>query len=948
MTHPSVIRHILSAMKRSTLAHVVLLTVLVIAGGGFLTAAVPARSGKYGFTIETAHTPESMEPGETTPVAVTIRNTGTVVWDSGRGFALSYHWLRPDGTRLVWDGLRTPFPQPVPPGATVTVHAQLKAPEASGRMLLQWDVVQEHVCWISGKLNRAPPAMAVTVEPAQPMHAFSLLSATFPKVWLSGTEKKIRLVLRNDGRMTWKPGERIHVSYHWLGHKGKVIVFDGERSAIPAAVAPGQTVAITAAIRAPRRGGRKRLQIDMVQEGVCWFAKEDPTPAHPVPVLVIPSLIGTPAAPTAWALLLMVLVLMVVKRQQKVPAWIVQLLALSDLAWLLISLTSKQRAVLDAAHMAPLPGSMWITLSGMATCALLLIVLPHRIRPWVTLAGVAALSFVILADVVYVRYFGEVLSLAAVAAGRQVSAVHASIASLLHRRDVWLGADLIPGIVLILAVRKLPKPHWRGVRGVAAICLGIALIPGIRTVWQAEHAAHGAFVQVFQNMFIVQRVGVLNEHLADIWSNLREHVFRAPLSREERADAISWFEERRPLRRGEGRFFGAAKGMNLLMIQVESMQGFVVGLKVKGQEVTPNIDHWLPGCLWFPHCTDQTAQGRTSDGEITTQISLLPRAKGAYVFAYPHNHVVGLAGLLKAHGYHTLSAVAFQPNFWNRRLTHPAFGYTENLFASDFKPGERIGWGLNDRDFLLQMEARLARTPQPFCAWLITLSLHHPFEGFPDHLKELDVGSWEGTPFGNYMHTMHFFDKALKAMVDRLAADGLLDHTVIVIWGDHDAGFAWTPKLAQAIGRPHNEAGWYIAGRVPLIIHVPGAHAPRGTFRMAAGHTDVAPTVAALLGVDAANVAWVGRNLLGHPGHGPMPRRYGSWVSDRHIYANHGPGWANGACYDFRTLARLPVAACRAEDEAARHEMEVSALVEHYDLQRKITNIMAGGFGKGQ
>ncbi|NOZ79190.1 MAG: sulfatase-like hydrolase/transferase [Acidobacteria bacterium] len=906
------------------------------------TVAAPAQAVRYGFVIESSKVSGRMAPGETAVVPVTIRNTGTVAWDPARGYFLSYHWLTPAGARIVWDGLRTAFPRPVAPGRTVTVQARVQAPGSPGRALLQWDVVQEHVCWISEKLSRPPPAIGVTVEPARPQHAFSIVSASIPTWWASGLGRKIHVVLRNDGRMTWKPGEPINVSYHWLtGHK-KMVVFDGERTRIPVEVAPGRTIAMMVKVLAPRKSGRLLLQIDMVHEGVCWFAKEDPTPARPVRVFVIPTLVGNPRVPLGVALLLVILVLIAVARRTSEPGWIVRLLALSDLAWLLVALTAKQRAVLDAGHLLPDPGSMWIALSGMAAFALLLLLLPHAIRPWATLAVAGILSFVILSDVVYVRYFGEALSLAALAAGRQVGAVHASIASLLHRRDLWLAADLVPGIVLAWAVRTLPRPKWRGVRGVAAACLAIALIPGLRTVWQAEHAKHGRFVQVFQSMFIVQRVGVLDYHLADIWSSLREHLLRPPLSHSERSEVLSWFEARKPLRRGTGRFFGVAKGMNLLMIQVESMQGFVIGLKVKGQEVTPNLDHWLPGCLWFPHCTDQTAQGRTSDGEITTQISLLPRAKGAYVFAYPHNHVVGLAGVLRARGYHTLSAVAFQPNFWNRRLMHPAFGYTQNLFASDFKPGERIGWGLNDRDFLLQMEARLARMPQPFCAWLITLSLHHPFEGFPDHLKELDVGSWEGTPFGNYMHTMHFFDKALKAMVDRLAVDGLLDHTVIVIWGDHDAGFAWTPKLAKAIGRPHTEAGWYISGRVPLIIHVPGANAPRGTFSMAAGDTDVAPTTAALFGIDPANIAWVGRNLLGHPGDVPMPRRYGSWVSNRHIYANHGPGWADGACYDFRTLAKLPVEACRAEDEAARQEMEVSDLVERYDLQQEITRIMEG------
>ncbi len=928
-------------MKRKLPAYRLVPVVLAIVAGAGAAVATTARQGeRYGFEIESAHAPVRLSSGETLTVPVTIRNTGTMTWSSARGFFLSYHWLRPDRTPIVWNGVRTPFPQSVAAGAAITVAAQLRTPESPGRLLLEWDVVQEHVCWISSKLNRPPPAIAVTIERAGPAHAFTVLSARIPRWWLSRTTRRIHLVLRNDGRMTWKPNEPINVSYHWLRRNGRVIVFDGERTRIPKEVAPGQTVALDVNVLAPRKTGKAILQIDMVHEGVCWFAQEDPTPARPVSVFVIPSLIGNPRVPFGLAVILTILALIALAHARQASGWIVQLVALADLVWFLISMTAKQRAVLDAAHMLPAPGSMWIAFSGMAVFGLLFLLLPQRIRPWTTFAGAALLSFVILADVIYVRYFGQALSIAALAAGRQVGAVHASIVSLLHRRDLWLGADLIPGLVLVWAVRKLPRPRWRGIRGVAAVCLIGALIPGLRTAWNAEHATKGRFVQVFQAMFIMQQVGVLDAHMADLWSHVREDLVRPPLTTAERTNVSSWFEARRPLRRGTGRFFGAAKGMNLLMIQVESMQGFVIGLKIKGQEVTPNLDHWLPGCLWFPHCTDQTAQGRTSDGEITTQISLLPRARGAYVFAYPRNHVVGIAGILKEHGYHTVSAVAFQPNFWNRRLTHPAFGYVENLFASDFKPGERIGWGLNDRDFLLQMEGRLARMPQPFCAWLITLSLHHPFEGFPDHLKELDVGSWEGTPFGNYMHTMHFFDKALKAMVDRLAADGLLDHTVIVIWGDHDAGFAWTPKLAHAIGRPHDEAGWYISGRVPLIIHVPGAHAPRGTLRMAAGHTDVAPTVAALLGIDPANIAWVGRNLLGHPGHVPMPRRYGSWVSDRHIYANHGPGWADGACYDFRTLARVPTSACRAEDAAARREMNVSALVERYDLQQKLTRLM--------
>lgn len=756
--------------------------------------------------------------------------------------------------------------------------------------------------------------------------------------------RRVRLVLKNDGTMTWRPDEPFNVSYHWLDRSGRTVVFDGKRTRVPQRVAPGQKVAVTLQVLVPSRWGRQLLQVDMVHEGVCWFAQQDPTPARPISVFVIPTLRGNPRVPFGLATLLLLLVL-VVRRGSRPGAAQVRagsFLAFADLAWFLIVLTAKQRAVLDAARSLPAPGSSWVALSGMAAAALLLLLLPQHVRPWATWLAAGLLSFVVLADVVYVRYFGDVISVAVLSAGRQVGDVRASIAALLRPRDLWLAADLVPGAFLCWAVAHRERPRWLGARGIVAGLLVLALLPGLFTVRRAESAKRGRFVQVFKSLFLVQRIGVLNYHLTDLWSTLRSDVLRKPLSDRERAEVISWFDERRPLRRGVGRFFGSARGMNLLMIQVESMQGFVIGLKVNGREVTPNLNRWLPGCAWFPHCTDQTNQGRTSDGEITTQVSLLPRPRGTVVFEYPRNHFVGLAGVLRDQGYHTLSAVPFDPTFWNRYLIHPAFGFSKNLFASDFAPGERIGWGLNDRDFLLQMEERLKRMPEPFCAWLITLSLHHPFEGFPDHLKELDVGRWSGTPFGNYLHTMHFFDKALAEMVNRLAADGLLERTVIVLWGDHDAGFAWTPELAKAIGRRHREPDWYLEARVPLIIHVPGADGPRRTFARVAGDTDVAPTVAALFGIDPADIAWVGRNLLGEPGRGPMPRRYGSWVSDRHIYANHGPGLEDGVCYDLRTLRKVPVGDCRVEDEAARREVEVSDLVERYDLQEQVTRELGG------
>ncbi len=94
----------------------------------------------------------TMRPGSFNDVAVTLSNRGRLTWQSTElpVFALSYHWLSIDTEEVViYDGLRTPFTQPVAPGADVTLQARVRAPGYPGTYVLVWDVVQEHRTWLS-------------------------------------------------------------------------------------------------------------------------------------------------------------------------------------------------------------------------------------------------------------------------------------------------------------------------------------------------------------------------------------------------------------------------------------------------------------------------------------------------------------------------------------------------------------------------------------------------------------------------------------------------------------------------------------------------------------------------------------------------------------------------------------------------------------------------------
>jgi phosphoglycerol transferase MdoB-like AlkP superfamily enzyme len=334
--------------------------------------------------------------------------------------------------------------------------------------------------------------------------------------------------------------------------------------------------------------------------------------------------------------------------------------------------------------------------------------------------------------------------------------------------------------------------------------------------------------------------------------------------------------------------------------------------------------------------TDQTGQGRSSDAELATQVSLLPMAGGAAAFRYASNHFTGLADALAERGYDTLSAVPFEGAFWNRRRTHPAFGYARSLFIEDFEKGENIGWGLSDRHFLAQAADNLMAAKRPFAAYLLTLSLHHPFENFPQHLEELEVGGWSGTPYGNYLHTMRFFDSALAAFVDGLEREGLTDSTVIAVWGDHDAGFAWRPEVASALGASHDAAGWYLSQEVPFLIRVPGVDWPRQEMSVAAGHADVAPTVLALLGVDPAPFAFVGRNLLADHGDRPVIGEYGCWRDSVHLFLQGDGSLEDGTCIELASMTPVAAAECREGHAEAKTLERISSLVLEHDLQNAI------------
>jgi hypothetical protein len=105
----------------------------------------------YGARYEVPATLD-MQTGRLHRVPIRVSNTGWLAWDSSKvpAFALAYHWLRVESDEVVqFEGARTPFPNPVARGQTVTLDADVIAPGEPGAYILVWDVVHETRAWLS-------------------------------------------------------------------------------------------------------------------------------------------------------------------------------------------------------------------------------------------------------------------------------------------------------------------------------------------------------------------------------------------------------------------------------------------------------------------------------------------------------------------------------------------------------------------------------------------------------------------------------------------------------------------------------------------------------------------------------------------------------------------------------------------------------------------------------
>lgn len=525
------------------------------------------------------------------------------------------------------------------------------------------------------------------------------------------------------------------------------------------------------------------------------------------------------------------------------------------------------------------------------------------------------LTALIFADTLYYRYYNNAITIPVLHQIGLVSSISESAESLMKWKDLIFIADmpLIAAGLALLSKRKLGRPVRVGTlkRLTASfIILGISF--GLfQVAW--SNSSHKTFS--YDNNYVINNLGLLYFHYYDIKNYAVDNLFiDKSLTAADRAKLSAFFDGRE--KPGERKYAGAAKGRNLIMIQMESMQQFIINRKFNGREITPNMNRFINDSAYFDNFFYQTGGGNTSDAEFLANASLYPLKDGSVYFRFPGNAYEAMPKLLEAKGYETYAMHANSPNFWNRADMYRALGFDRFISSSDFVLDEERGWGLADESFLEQ-SLNMIDTSKPFYAFMITLTSHHPFNYFDDY-KGIDVGPYEGTLIGDYVKAAHYVDEAIGRFLDDLKKRGLYDNSVIVLYGDHNAILKDQADMLESVMPfDYSNFNWVNLQKTPCFIRFPGMD-DKGLRKTICGQIDILPTVANLMGLEAPHA--MGKDMF-NTGKGYAVLRNSTVITDDFEYLN-----VDGSVYDPNGRV-LPEGTYAPEIAAYQNELAVSDII---------------------
>lgn len=431
---------------------------------------------------------------------------------------------------------------------------------------------------------------------------------------------------------------------------------------------------------------------------------------------------------------------------------------------------------------------------------------------------------------------------------------------------------------------------------------------------------YSRFYKQWNKEYIVMKFGIYIYQGEDLVVSLQPKINSMFGYNRAEKEFTDYFKDRNEYT-GTNEYTNIFEGKNVILIHGESMMRNAMDLSFNGIEVTPTLNRLAKQGMFFSNFYSQVSVGTSSDSELTYNTSLMPTKSGTAFVSYSDRTYISTPKLLKEKGYYTFSMHANNADFWNRRAMHKSLGYDRFYSKTDYKvtKDNTIGLGLSDKEFFKQSVAKIKKISEQHDKWYgltIMLSNHTPFsdvEKYGDYsvdiketvtkedgtTEEVTYPYMEGTKLGNYFKSLHYADSALGEFIDELDAEGLLDNTIIVLYGDHDARlpradynklYNYNMETHEFLSeddpnyKEYDSFQYEIGRRVPFIIWSKDMEGTKLNQEVTnvMGMYDVMPTLGNMLGFN--NKYALGHDIFNIKDNNIVVFPNGNWVTNKMYY----------------------------------------------------------------
>lgn len=475
------------------------------------------------------------------------------------------------------------------------------------------------------------------------------------------------------------------------------------------------------------------------------------------------------------------------------------------------------------------------------------------------------ISILTMMDIWYFRGFQTVPSVMLLKQTANLDNLGDSIFSMATPYDLLFFVDFIILIIAFIIFRKSfknCKSNWKGTIAVLLISICyIGYVPFNVNVLKRENVKNSYLFSNYDPTDTVEYFSPIGYHIFDIY-NVYKNSKPYEMTAEDQAQIKEYYDfknENLP----DNEYKGMFKGKNLVVIQVESLENFVINQKIDGQEITPNINKLLNNSIYFPNIFEQVNEGTSSDSDLMVNTSMLPLKQGSTFFRNPATTYNSMPNILEKDGYSTIAIHPDKGSFWNYAQGLTGIGFDKFVDYYSFNHDETIGMGISDGSYFKQVAPMLKDMKQPFYAFTVTLTSHGPFD-LPKDYRELKLSpELDNNVLGGYFQSVHYTDAQIGMFIDLLEKEGLLENTVVAIEGDHTGPHKYYNSNIESLSNP--ESWWLDNGNhtVPLVVYNPSVKTPVKDD-VYGGQIDIMPTLLYLLGVnnDVYQNTALGRNLL--------------------------------------------------------------------------------------